>query len=254
MDNLVYEIEKIVRECGIFLLNSKNIVIDKKEGRGNIVTNYDKEVQFKLKDKLIKLVNNANFICEEEDFHDKINSGGYTFIIDPIDGTYNFSRNFGLSAISVALLKDGTSFISVCYNPYKDEMFLSQVGKGSYLNGKRISVSDNKLNDGIVMAGNAPYNRNLQGRTLEILSKLLEVANDYRRIGSAVIELCDIACGRAELYYELEIRIWDYAAAYLIIKEAGGIVTDINGNDIKFDKICSIIASNGKDNYLEYMM
>lgn len=253
MDVLVKEIESIVRYCGNIVLNSNNIIVDKKEGRGNVVTNYDKRIQEILMEKLSKFVYDANFICEENDVDDGIKNEGYTFIIDPIDGTSNFTRNLGLSAISVSLFKDGLPYISVCYNPYKDEMFVAEVGCGSYLNGKRIYVSNKKLNDGIVLAGNAPYRSDLQEKSLKILSDFMGVANDYRRIGSAVIELCSVACGRAEVYFELEISIWDYAAGYLIVKEAGGIITDINGEEFRFDNKCSIVASNGEEDYIKYI-
>lgn len=255
MNEIVYKIENIVRLCGNKMLECdiNSINIEKKEGRGNIVTNYDKEIQNILKFELSKLISDANFICEENDIYDGIIDRGYTFIIDPIDGTINFSRSYGLSAISVALFKNGKPFVSVCYNPYKDEMFVAELNKGAYLNGRRIKVSDRGLSNGIVLAGNAPYRSDLQIDSLKILSKLMKYANDYRRIGSAVIEMCSIACGRAEVYYELDISIWDYAAAYLIVIEAGGIVSDINGNDISFDKASSIIVSNKMEDYLKYL-
>lgn len=255
MDKLVNKIENIVKVCGNKIINVSNneIKVEDKEGRGNIVTNYDKEIQNILVEELGKLIDSVNFICEEEDMDDGISENGYTFIIDPIDGTVNFSRKLSLSAISVALFKDGQPYISVCYNPYTDELFKAEIGKGAYLNDERIYVSNKRLNEGIIMAGNAPYNVNYQNDSISILSKFMNVANDYRRIGSAVIELCSIACGRAELYFELEISVWDYAAAYLIVREAGGIITDINGNDIKFDRVSSILASNGREDYLKYI-
>ena len=253
MDNIVYKIEEIVKKCGNIMLNADSIVISKKEGRGNIVTNYDKKIQDILKKELSKIVDNCSFICEEDDIYDTINNSGYTFIIDPIDGTYNFSRNFNLSAISVALFKDKRPYISVCYNPYRNELFSAEEGRGAYLNGKKIHVSNRGLSEGLVLAGNAPYRSDLQEDSIKILSNFMRFANDYRRIGSAVIELCSIACGRAEVYFELEISLWDYAAGYLIVKEAGGVISDISGSDIVFDNKTSIIASNGVDDYLAYI-
>ena len=159
MDKLVNKIENIVKVCGNKIINVSNneIKVEDKEGRGNIVTNYDKEIQNILVEELGKLIDSVNFICEEEDMDDGISENGYTFIIDPIDGTVNFSRKLSLSAISVALFKDGQPYISVCYNPYTDELFKAEIGKGAYLNDERIYVSNKRLNEGIIMAGNALF-------------------------------------------------------------------------------------------------
>lgn len=177
----------------------------------------------------------------------------YTFIVDPIDGTTNFSRNLSLSAISVALLKNAEPYIGVCYNPYTNEMFVAQKGKGAYLNGKSIKVSNKKLQEGIVLTGNAPYYADMREKSLLILKNFAMIAIDFRRFGSAVIELCNIACGRAEVYFELKLQPWDYAAGMLIVEESGGNVTQMNGKKMTFDKPTSILASNNVEDYLKYL-
>lgn len=254
MDKIIVEIENIVKVCAkqIIDIKQEKIKIDNKEGIGNIVTQYDKKIQEELKSNLLKLLPEASFIGEENDYG-KIVNPGYTFIVDPIDGTTNFSRGLSLSAISVALLKDAEPYIGICYNPYTDEMFVAQKGKGSYLNGKSINVSNKKLQEGIVLTGNAPYYADMREQSLTTLKNFSMIAADFRRFGSAVIELCNIACGRAEVYFELKLQPWDFAAGMLIVEEAGGKVTQMNGKKIAFDTATSILASNNKEDYLKYL-
>ena len=254
MDKLIYEIEDIVRNCAkqITQIKQETIEIENKEGIGNIVTQYDKKVQTELKTGLLKLLPQASFIGEENDYGE-IKKSGYTFIVDPIDGTTNFSRNLSLSAISVALLKDSEPYMGICYNPYINEMFIAQRGKGAYLNGKQINVSNKKLEEGIVLTGNAPYYADMREKTLITLKNFVMVASDFRRFGSAVMDLCSIACGRAEVYFELKLQPWDLAAGSLIVEEAGGKVTQMNGEKMIFDKPTSILASNNAEDYFKYI-
>lgn len=255
-NEILEKIKEIVSECGSIIVSADNstLEIESKEGNNNIVTNYDKLIQNILKEKLIKLIPNAMFIGEENDnYINDFVTNEYIFIVDPIDGTTNFSRELNTSAISVALLKDDKPIIAVCYNPYAKEMYTAIKGSGAFLNDKRIHVSNKKLKDGILLAGCAPYYNELRKESLEIQNKLSLIASDYRRYGSAVIELCDIASGKAEVFFELKLMPWDYAAASLIVKEAGGTVTTINGEKIQYNKPSSILASNNIENYIKYI-
>lgn len=255
MDELVNKIENLVRKLGkeIVAAKQETLKLENKQGIGNIVTQYDQKVQTVLKKELTKILPEAIFIGEEVDAYSNVLDKGYTFVVDPIDGTTNFSRGLSLSAISVALLKDGQPYIGICYNPYADEMFIAQKGKGAYLNGKVIRVSDKKLNEGIVFSGNAPYYEELRQESMETLVKFAKEAADFRRLGSAVIELCGIACGRAEVYFELRLQPWDYAAGMLIVEEAGGKVTTMEGKEQTFNKPNSILASNNMEDYLKHI-
>lgn len=254
MDDIVYEIESIVKRCGVIMISaySDDLDIEEKEGIGNYVTKYDKLIQILLKEELLKLIPTASFFGEEGNEENKILDNGYTFIVDPIDGTLNFTRNMKQSAISVAILKDGMPYISICYNPFINEMYIAQKDKGAYLNNNLIKVSNRKIKDGILLFGSSPYDNKLHNKSLELLNTIGKEFLDIRRSGSAVIDLCNIASGKAEMYFELTLSPWDYAAGYLIVTEAGGKVTDIYGNDIKFNKPSSIVASNNKDNYLKF--
>ncbi len=246
MKNLVIEVGNIMLEVDYDKLD-----INEKQGNHNIVTKYDILIQEKLKKELLNLVPNASFIGEEGDNFDL--NKEYKFIVDPIDGTMNFSRKLNLSAVSVALLQNNEPIVGICYVPYSHELYEARKGFGAYLNGKKIHVSDKKLKDGIAFCGSSPYYDDLREKSVEILTKFCSIASDYRRLGSAVIEICSVASGKAEVYVELKIMPWDYAAASLILKEAGGIVTTIDGNEINYNEPTSIIASNSIEDYLKYL-
>ncbi len=255
-NELLEEIKKIVSECGKIIVEAdrSSLDIELKEGNNNIVTRYDKLVQTTLRNKLSNLLPESIFIGEENDenVNDYIKDK-YVFIVDPIDGTTNFSRELKMSAISIALLKNNQPIIGVCYNPYVKEMYTAIKGCGAFLNDKRIQVSDKKLKDGILLSGCAPYYDELRKKSLDIQNKLALIASDYRRFGSAVIELCCIASGKAEVYFELKLMPWDYAAASLIIQEAGGKITTIDGEKIQYSNPTSIIASNMAEDYSKYI-
>lgn len=255
MDDIIYKIEDIVRECGKIMLNIdySNIGLEQKEGLGNFVTKYDKLIQNKLKKELLSLIPTASFMGEENEENNTNISNDYTFVVDPIDGTCNFSRNMKLSIISVALLKNKKQYISVCFNPYLDEMYIAQKGKGAYLNGKRLSVSNKKIENGLLLVGSSPYYKDLRNKSKEVFNCFYEHMLDFRRTGSAAIDLCLIASGKAEVYFELILQPWDYVGASLFVLEAGGLVTSLSGKELKFDKPMSILATNNSDDYFKYI-
>ena len=245
MKQLTADICRLVRRCGSFIKNAdrSDMDVSSKEGKGNFVTNYDKKVQEMLREGLLKLVPDAGFIGEEgeqEQFSDK----GRFFIVDPIDGTTNFIRDRRCSCISVALAEDGEIVLGVVYDPYHREMFRAEKGKGAYLGRRRLSVSPLSLKDGLVLFGSTPYLEDLCRETFRLAYAYTRRAGDIRRSGSAALELCSIAAGKAELFFELRLSPWDYAAGSLILTEAGGLISDINGAPLRFDRPCSVLASN----------
>lgn len=242
---LIEKIADAVRECGEIMLHADRTgnYVDEKCGHANFVTIYDKKVQEELKKRLFEILPEAVFVGEEEDIHASIKKG-LAFIVDPIDGTTNFIKDYNTSAISVGLTKDGQPYMGVVYNPYLDEMFTAEKGKGAFLNGKPIHVSKQPLSNGIVLFGTAPYYENLTKKSFQMAYDYFKKALDVRRSGSAALDLCTIAAGRAELFFELQLSPWDYAAGSLIVKEAGGIVTTVEGTTITLDKPCSILAAN----------
>ena len=255
MSELIKKFEEVIRLAGDIVINAdeSKMDIDSKQGIGNFVTYYDKKVQDFLREELLKILPEANFVGEEEELHSEIKKKGYTFIVDPIDGTANFTKHFSMSAVSIALLKDAEPYIGVCFNPYTNELYTAEKGKGAYLNGEKIKVSEKTIESALVMSGSAPYYPELREESLKAFASFFKVCADYRRFGAAVMDLCYVAVGRAELFYEVILQPWDYAAGMLIVEEAGGKVTDMKGEKLRFDRPCSILASNNREDYLKYI-
>ena len=254
MDDKIYElIKQKILELGKIIIDEKdNLGIENKNGNHNIVTKYDIMIEKELKDYLLQMMPDAGFMGEESDALNIANKE-YVFIVDPIDGTTNFARNLKSSALSVALLKDSEPIMGICYNPFINELYEARKGNGAYLNGHQIYVSHNKLADGLVFCGSSPYYNELREKSLDLQKKLSLIASDYRRIGSAVIEICAVASGKAEMFYELKLMPWDYAAASLILIEAGGNITTIDGQKINYFEPTSVVATNNADDYLKYI-
>ena len=241
----VNEICTLVRACAKVMLEAdrEKMAIDMKSGVADLVTEYDTKIQGELELGLKKILPEAKFIGEEGS-SDRLSDEGYAFVVDPIDGTTNFIKDFHVSAISVALLKGKEAVAGVVYNPYLDEMFCAIKGQGAFLNGKKISVSNQPLDKALVLFGSSPYNKELFPKTMEILTEYFHKALDIRRCGSAALDLCYVACGRAELYFELIVSPWDFAAGKLIVEEAGGVVTSLEGEPLSFESKTSILAKN----------
>jgi myo-inositol-1(or 4)-monophosphatase len=242
--NMIENIKSVVKAAGDIMLKAHNIQsgIESKEGRANFVTKYDVEVQNYLFQELHKLYPSATFIGEEEEQKGNI-PGEYCFIIDPIDGTTNFIFDYKHSAISVGMLHDGQIVAGVVYNPYLNELFYAEKGKGSYLNDRPLHMKNLQLRDGIVGFGTCPYYREKADETFFIARKLYDRALDLRRSGSAALDICYVAANRFVLYYELLLSPWDYAAASLILTEAGGSISTLDKNELTFTAGCSVIAA-----------
>ena len=134
--------------------------------------------------------------------------------------------------------------MGVVYNPYIDEVFTAVKGQGAFLNGKPIHVSSQPLENGVVIFGTAPYYEELAKASFDMAYEYFCKALDVRRSGSAALDLCNIAAGRAELFFELRLCPWDYAAGSLIVEEAGGVVTTIDGGEITLNESCGVLATN----------
>lgn len=245
-DKLLKQITDAVRACSEMILHAdrSRSCIDEKAGHANFVTAYDKKVQQELQEKLLLILPEAVFVGEEEDIHASI-AKGYAFIVDPIDGTTNFIKDYHMSAISVGLALDGERYMGVVYNPYLDEMFTAIKGQGAYLNGEPIHVSSEPLHNGVVLFGTAPYYEELARKSFEMAYDYFRKALDVRRSGSAALDLCSVAAGRAEVFFELRLCPWDFAAGSLIVEEAGGKVSTTEGGKLTLHAPCSMLATNG---------
>lgn len=213
-----------------------------KEGAFNFVTKYDTMVQEFLIRELGALLPEAGFVGEEGDCKKEKLSEGYVFIIDPIDGTTNFICGFPCSAISVALAVQGEVQFGIVYNPFREELFSAFRGKGAFLNGKRLTLSETKLEDGVACMDISPYNFELRDQTMEMAKKISYHCMDLRDIGSAALSICYIAAGRCNAYYSLKLCVWDYAAAALVLEEAGGRILKKDGERLRLETGVAVLA------------
>jgi len=242
---MLEQIKSVVRDAGLIILQAHNIEssIESKQGSANFVTKYDIEVQNYLYQHLSILFPNADFLGEE-DLQRKTVDSEYCFIIDPIDGTTNFILNYKHSAISVALMHNNEIEFGVVYNPYLNELFYAEKGKGAHLNDKPLKVHNLALKDGIVGFGTSPYYPEKADETFSLAKKLFDLALDLRRTGSAALDICYMAANRYVLYFEFYLSPWDFAAASLILTEAGGVIKTLEQNELNYMTPCSVVAAN----------
>lgn len=236
----------IVREASA-LMAADNFEITEKGGYENIVTSSDVAVQDFLCSRLENLLPGSGFLCEEKDVWDAPHD--YTWIIDPIDGTANYSRGIDQCAICVGLCHKGEMEAGVVYLPRTNEMFHAEKDKGAYLNGKRIHVSDRPFGNAVLCTALPVYHKEYAEVCSAIILDTFKQCNDLRRFGACAPELCYIAMGRCELYFEYLLSPWDFAAASLIVTEAGGVITSADGSSLNFNKPTGIVAANNLENH-----
>ena len=241
---MLEKIISIVREAGSIVLSATDITgkTTEKNGAADLVTKYDVAVENFLREKLTALLPDSLFYGEEsEQCGDP--EKGWVFVVDPIDGTTNFVRGLNQSAISVALYNDGIPEYGVVFDPIKNEMFSAQRGKGAFLNGSPIHVSDRPLDKGIFGMGTALYHREFSEVTISVLDQLFKRSCDFRRMGAAALDLCYVAAGRYDAFFEFSLAPWDFAAGRLIITEAGGLLCTMEGGDVSLRR-CGLWAAN----------
>lgn len=245
MDHLLEEIAALVRQAGEIMLSARDIGArtHEKTSAADLVTDYDVAVEKFLKENLPPLVPGSVF-CGEEELEYVDPGKGWAFIVDPIDGTTNFVRGLSQSAVSVALAHDGQVEYGVVWNPYRDELFTAKRGGGAFLNDAPIHVTDRPLSEGIFGMGTAIYRREYLEPTMRLTEQLFRRSCDFRRLGAAALDLCNVACGRTDAFFEYSLCPWDFAAGSLIITEAGGRVCALDGSPLPIDRRTSIWASN----------
>ncbi len=242
-----FETERIIsviKDAGKIILTAhdREDSVTAKEGKKNFVTKYDVAVQNFLFENLAKIVPEAEFVGEEGDTNR--DSKALRFMVDPIDGTTNFMQDYRYSAISVAICEGDEPVFGLIYNPYSDEVFYAENGKGAYLNGKPIHVSERPLSDGLALFGTSPYHPENTDETFRLLRKVFDYSRDIRRSGSAALDICSVACGRCEVFFEKELQPWDYAAGTVIIREAGGIAETYDGKSPDLARGSDVIFAN----------
>ena len=239
------QMESLIREAGAIMRAVPDEVRnnpESKEGTSNFVTAYDVKVQEFLKEGLSRLFPTAVFFAEEDGESRRAIGKGYTFIIDPIDGTTNFMCGYNTSAVSVGLLLDGIPVFGGIYDPYRDEYFTAVVGQGATCNGAPIHVSSRPLSRAIVAIGSAPYRKDTLGETMiAMTADLFHTFADFRRSGSAALDICHVACGRVDAFCEPILSPWDYAAGSVILSEAGGVATNFAGDPLRLSAPSSCV-------------
>ena len=235
--------EDMVRNAGAILLSARpdESAIHEKEGPANFVTDYDVRIQEYLIGGLSDVFPDAAFFGEEDTKGSTKTVGkGYTFFIDPVDGTTNLMFDYHNSCVSVGLAMDGKMIAGWVYNPYTDEMFTAIKGRGAKKNGQKLAIENRSMSEGIVAYGCARYNEG--DRIFKILEELFMRSLSIRNGGSAAIDLCRIAAGSNVGYVEMKLQPYDYAAASVIIEEAGGCIMQPDGKSITLDGPCPIVA------------
>lgn len=235
-----------VLESGRTVSSAAGFTVSDKGTRENIVTSADIENERFLKSRLTDILPGSSFVGEEGD-DAPILEEGYTWIVDPIDGTMNFSRGIPEIGISVALFKDGEPWIGVVHNPFTGRTYSSEVGKGAWMNGHPIRTSSRPLEDCILSTAWCCYGKELAPGVFRVSESLYPRINDIRRIGTAAVELSMLAEGAVDLYFEIRLSPWDHAAALTCVKAAGGCFCGIDG-DVRFDGPSPVLAANSREN------
>lgn len=234
--------EALIRQAGEMMLGFRELEITSKGRHGDYVTQADKAVQDMLLTGLSALYPEASFIAEEKDNGNLPDTPA--FIVDPIDGTTNFFRHRESSVISVGLTEHRRPVEGWIYNPYRGEMFHAAKGRGAFLNGEKISVSNVPPQNALVYLGTASYYEELMELTGLSALRLLPRIADFRRTGSCAFELCDIARGRAEALFEWRLQPWDTCAGTLLVEEAGGLCGQILEGEVDFSGPVPFLAAN----------
>jgi myo-inositol-1(or 4)-monophosphatase len=239
-------LQKAAREAGQLMKERFNsgFRIDNKDGVNDLVTEVDHASEKLIMD-IIRTEFPDHFILSEEVGEIKMDSA-YKWIIDPIDGTVNYANGIPICCVSIGVEHEGKMVLGAVYNPFIDEFFFAEKGAGAFMNEKRIRVSEKDSVSHSCLVTGFPYTYlDSQNGPLEVFSRLIRKGIPVRRLGSAAIDLCWVAAGRFDGFYEHKLNAWDSAAGFLLVEEAGGKVTDFEGNPYSPYQP-HIVATNGK--------
>ncbi|MGY6521072.1 MAG: inositol monophosphatase family protein [Mongoliitalea sp.] len=245
LTHIVAEVKSIAKEAGAFIRQERlNFNLDKVEHKGlnDLVSYVDKQAEMIIISRLQQVLPEADFIAEEGSAG--TSGKDWTWIIDPLDGTTNFIHGVPVFSVSIGLRHLDEIILGVVYEINQDECFSAVKGQGAFCNEKPIKVSPSKsLSEGLMATG-FPYSAFKQlDQYLAVLKALMETCHGVRRMGSAAVDLCYVAAGRFDAFYEYDLKPYDVAAGSLIVQEAGGTVTDFKGGkDFLFGR--EILASN----------
>lgn len=213
------------------------------KGSADYATKVDVAVQEYLRESLATLTPEIILLAEEQENHNLDPDKSY-WILDPIDGTTNLIHDYQMSAVALGLYENRQMVFGVVYNPFMEETFSAIRGQGAYLNGKPIHVSHREdFGSCIIALGSSPYEKDKAKWLFPIFQKVFENTADFRRSASAALDLCYVAAGRVDGFFEFNLKAWDYAAGSLILEEAGGKITDWTGEEVPYLYNSSILSA-----------
>ncbi len=218
--------------------------VDFKGATTNLVTEVDRKAESAIIEALRQAFPDHQILAEEGGEGSRQKSP-YKWIVDPLDGTTNFAHGFPAFCVSIGLEVDGRVELGVVYDPLRQELFEAEAGKGAFLNGERLRVSQAAALDRALLVTGFAYDQEGRRMNLDHFSRFVLKAQGIRRTGSAAIDLCYVASGRVDGFWELKLYPWDVAAGSLIVAEAGGRVTNFAGQPFSI-YTDNIVASNGK--------
>lgn len=218
--------------------------VESKDTLNNLVTEADKKSEDAIID-VIKSEFPEHFILSEE-VGELSTGSNFKWVIDPIDGTVNFAHGIPICCISIGLEQDGKMLMGAVFNPFMNELFFAERGKGAFLNNRPLSVSANSNIESACLVTGFPYKwANIATDPIPVFERFIRKGLPVRRLGSAAIDLCWVAAGRFDGFWEYNLNPWDIAAGYLIVEEAGGRITNFKGEPYNiYDK--ETLATNGK--------
>lgn len=247
IEQICEEVKQLSRDVGSFIkdeLNKVNVEQIITKDHNSLVTYVDQTAERQIVEKLQKLIPEATFITEEATVEQK--SGDLVWIIDPLDGTNNFLQKIPHFAVSIALRQEDEMILGVVFDVMREECFSATKGGGAFLDGRPIHVSQKTEIQDCVLATGFPYTKSMNFKPLiQTLEHWMIHARGIRRFGAAALDLCFVAAGRIDCYYEFKLNIWDVAAGMLIVQEAGGNISDYAGGDT-YKGGNQVVASNGK--------
>lgn len=246
LSKLLEQTQDVAKKVGAFIRKERqHFDVEKVEHKGfnDLVSYVDKEAERQIVEKLAKILPEAGFITEEGT--NSTQAEVFNWVIDPLDGTTNFIHGLPVFAVSIALMEKEEIILGVVYEVNRHECFYAMKGGGAFCNDTRIKVSPAPdLSASLIATGFPYYNFELIDRYLNSMKSLMQKTHGLRRLGSAAVDLCYVASGRTEGFFEYNLNSYDVAAGALIVQEAGGKVTDFaGGGDYVFGR--KIVASNG---------
>jgi len=234
-------LEPIIQQAGVILISyyGKVLTCQAKKNHG-FVTEADRASENYLIDQLAKILPKASFFAEESG---RSGNNDYCWVIDPLDGTTNFSHKLPYFCISVALTYKGKPQVGILYQPLTNELFFAERGKGAFLNGEKIKISLPKYFNNSLVAMGLPYQSLKRKQLLHVAERIAQQAYGVRHFGAIALDLAYVACGRIDGAFFACLDWWDVAAGMLLIEQAGGVVTDFFGQPISEDYTSCIAGS-----------